>query len=157
RPLSTLAGQVARAVVFKRASQNREKNVFMAHAVIRMLNTYFTRKHRELAAKFATPEEAASADPGTVARHEMPVDTFERKCEPLTLDVRADETPRVNIFLAMIDFKYFFGGYIGMFQLARHIAMAGFRVRFIIHEQCDFQPAVWRQKIQKYKGLEDIF
>jgi hypothetical protein len=57
----------------------------------------------------------------------------------------------------MIDFKYFFGGYIGMFQLARHIAKAGFRVRFVIHEQCDFQPALWRQKIQKYNGLEDIF
>jgi glycosyltransferase involved in cell wall biosynthesis len=157
RPLSTLLDQVARATVLQRASQNREKNVFMAHAVMRMLNTYFTRKHRELAQKFTSPEEAASSEPGASARHVMPVDTFERKCAPLTLDVRPDEPPRVNMFLAMIDFKYFFGGYIGMFQLAKHIARAGFRVRFIIHEQCDFQPAVWRQKIQKYKGLEDIF
>lgn len=157
RPLRTLAGQVARAMLLKRASQNREKNVFMAHAVMRMLNTYFTRKHRELTQKFATAEEAASSEPGASARHVMPVDTFERKCAPLTLDIRADEPPRVNMFLAMIDFKYFFGGYIGMFQLAKHIAGSGLRVRFIIHEQCDFQPATWRQKIQKYAGLEDVF
>ncbi len=157
RPLRTLLGQCVRAVVLQRASQNREKNVFMAHAVMRLLNAYFTRKYREITQKFATAEEAKGSEPSATSRHVMPVDTFERKCAPLTLNIRAGEPARVNMFLAMIDFKYFFGGYIGMFQLAKHIAKAGFRVRFVILEQCDFQPAMWRQQIQKYAGLEDIF
>jgi hypothetical protein len=163
-----LAGQVARAVLLKRASQNREKNVLMAHVVMRMLNRYFAGRYREIAQKFATPEEAASNQPGapppgasttsgTAGRICMPVDTFERKCQPLTLEARAGEPPRVNMLLATIDFKYFFGGYFGMFQLAKHIAQSGFMVRFILAEQTDFQPDLWRQQVRRYAGLEDIF
>ncbi len=133
-----------------------------------MLNAYFARRQREIAQKFATPDEAASnqpgtpppgasTTPGTAGRIRMPVDTFERKCQALTLEVRSDEPPRINMFLATIDFKYFFGGYFGMFQLARHIAQSGFKVRFILAEQTDFQPDLWRQQIRRYAGLEDIF
>jgi hypothetical protein len=122
KPIRTLMAQSLRAVTLKRASQNREKNVLMAHTVMRMLNSYFQRKHRELAAKFASHDEARSAEPGARSsggRQVMPVDTFERKCRPLTLDVNPQAATRVNMFLATIDFKYFFGGYIGMFRPAK--------------------------------------
>jgi hypothetical protein len=158
RPLRTYVGQWLRSYAFNRATKHREKNFVMSHTVIRMLNVYFGRKHREIGQKFSTAEEAASS-PGsqTPNKSVLPVETFEIKCRPLNLDIRDNEPKRVNVFLATIDFKYFFGGYIGMFQLAKHIAKAGFKTRFIILETTDVQPELWREQIQKYAGLEDTF
>jgi hypothetical protein len=76
---------------------------------------------------------------------------------PLNLEVSDKAVERVNTLISIVDFKYFFGGYIGMFNLARSLAREGFKVRMIIVEECKYELDVWRQEIKKYEGLEDFF
>jgi len=76
---------------------------------------------------------------------------------PLNLEIREGAAARINVIISIIDFKYFFGGYIGMFNLAKSLVRGGFRVRMIISEECRYEPDVWRQEIKKYEGLEDFF
>lgn len=80
-----------------------------------------------------------------------------RKISPLNMDVSDSFTPRVNVLIGIIDFKYFFGGYISVFSLARRLALAGYPVRIIVTEECYFEPMEWRRKIRDYDGLEDFF
>ena len=84
------------------------------------------------------------------------IDNIQTKIAPLTLDV-LDCEPRVNIVIPMIDFRYVFGGYIGVFNLALALHNAGYHVRFVIIDQCDFQPGQWRKSIRSYSGLEELF
>lgn len=76
---------------------------------------------------------------------------------PLNLEVSEGAAARINTIISIIDFRYFFGGYIGMFNLAKSLAQQGFRVRMIISEECKYEPEIWRQEIRKYEGLEDFF
>jgi hypothetical protein len=76
---------------------------------------------------------------------------------PLNLWVSEGTKERVNVLISIIDFRYFFGGYIGMFNLAKSLVRAGFQVRMIIVEECKYEPDIWRQEIKKYEGLEDFF
>ena len=76
---------------------------------------------------------------------------------PLNLDVSGETVARVNVLISIIDFRYFFAGYLGMFNLARRLAREGYRVRMIIVEECRYEPEVWREEIKKYEGLEDLF
>lgn len=77
--------------------------------------------------------------------------------KPLRLDVSAQHPKRVNLLLATINFSYIFGGYIGMFNLALRLADEGYRPRIILHENTEWNMAEWRQKIQKYPGITDLF
>ena len=76
---------------------------------------------------------------------------------PLNLQISEGALERVNTLISMIDFRYFFGGYIGMFNLAKSLAREGFKVRMIIVEECKYEPEVWGEEIKKYEGLEDFF
>jgi hypothetical protein len=74
-----------------------------------------------------------------------------------TLDISEVYPKRVNVLLATIDFRYVFGGYIGMFNLALRLKREGYRVRMILHEQTDWDMEDWRSKIQKYPGITTLF
>ncbi|MBP1709728.1 MAG: hypothetical protein H6Q47_261, partial [Deltaproteobacteria bacterium] len=76
---------------------------------------------------------------------------------PLNLEVSEGAVQRINSIISIIDFKYFFGGYIGMFNLAKSLTKTGFKVRMIIVDECKYEPEVWRREIKKYEGLEDFF
>jgi glycosyltransferase involved in cell wall biosynthesis len=75
----------------------------------------------------------------------------------LTLDVSEQYPRRVNVLLATIDFKYVFGGYIGMFNLALRLKREGYQIRIILHEQTEWDMEGWRCKIQKYPGITTLF
>jgi glycosyltransferase involved in cell wall biosynthesis len=75
----------------------------------------------------------------------------------LTLDLSDQHPKRVNILLATIDFKYVFGGYIGMFNLALRLKREGYRTRIILHEQTEWDMEDWRRQIQKYPGITTLF
>ncbi|WP_459677138.1 rhamnosyltransferase WsaF family glycosyltransferase [Acidisoma sp. 7E03] len=75
----------------------------------------------------------------------------------LTLDVSSAHPKRVNLLLAMIDFKYVFGGYLGMFNLALRLRREGYQVRIILHERSDWDMDSWRQQIKKYPGITTLF
>jgi len=82
---------------------------------------------------------------------------LEKKIAPLNLDVSSKSPQRVNMLIGMIDFKYFFGGYISVFNLAKRLFREGYNVRMIIVDECPFEPYLWRQQIRNYEGLEDFF
>jgi hypothetical protein len=63
----------------------------------------------------------------------------------------------VNLLLATIDFKYVFGGYIGMFNLALRLKQEGYRTRIILHEQTEWDMEDWRFQIKKYPGITTLF
>ena len=64
------------------------------------------------------------------------------------------EPRRVNVLIAALDFQIVFGGYLGVFHLARKLAAAGRRVRLVITDSCSFRPRAWREQFQNYPGLE---
>lgn len=76
---------------------------------------------------------------------------------PLTLAISEKQPRRVNLLLATIDFRYVFGGYIGMFNLALFLKRMGHQVRIVLTESVDFRPEEWRRQIQKFPGLESLF
>lgn len=75
----------------------------------------------------------------------------------LKLDISRAHPKRVNLLLAMIDFKYVFGGYLGMFNLALRLRREGYRTRIILHERSDWDMESWRQQIKKYPGITTLF
>ncbi|HEV7253776.1 MAG TPA: glycosyltransferase [Mesorhizobium sp.] len=77
--------------------------------------------------------------------------------EPLKLDVSRDEPRRVNLILATIDFRTTFGGYLGMFHLALRLKREGLNVRIVLTEPTQFNPDQWREDIQKYPGVTNLF
>ena len=85
------------------------------------------------------------------------VSFIRQKIAPLKLKVSGKFPQRVNILTGIIDFKYFFGGFISVFNLAKRLIQEGYNVRMIITDECPFEPLLWRQKIQGYQGLEDTF
>lgn len=76
---------------------------------------------------------------------------------PLNLDIANSEPKRVNLLLATIDFRYIFGGYLGMFSLALRLSAEGFNVRIILLEPTDVEMNVWRNAIKKYPGVDTLF
>jgi hypothetical protein len=72
----------------------------------------------------------------------------------LTLLRSPAEPRRVNVLIAALDFQIVFGGYLGVFHLARKLAAAGRRVRMVITDSCSFRPQRWREQFQNYPGLE---
>lgn len=85
------------------------------------------------------------------------IDFIRHMISPLKLRVTEGALERINSIISIIDFKYFFGGYIGMFNLAQMLAREGYPVRMIIVDECRYEPEVWRREIKKYEGLEDFF
>jgi SAM-dependent methyltransferase/glycosyltransferase involved in cell wall biosynthesis len=75
---------------------------------------------------------------------------------PLQLDIQTGAKRRVNIVLSTIDFRYVYGGYLGMFNLALKIARAGYSTRVIIAQETDYNPARWREEFARFDGLEDF-
>ena len=85
------------------------------------------------------------------------VSFIRQKIAPLKFRVSGNFPRRVNILTGIIDFKYFFGGFISVFNLAKRLIQEGYNVRMIITDECPFEPLLWRQKIQGYEGLENFF
>ncbi|MEP6963705.1 MAG: glycosyltransferase, partial [Acidobacteriota bacterium] len=102
------------------------------------------------------PEEIAA--PLSRGNRQLPdsVMLILNKIAPLELAV-SDSTPvRVNLLIPIIDFRYMFAGYIAKFHLAKRLAQAGFRVRIVILDHCEYTPSVWREKFERFDGLSDV-
>jgi SAM-dependent methyltransferase len=85
------------------------------------------------------------------------VNFIRQKIAPLSMEIIPDERCRINILISIINFRYFFGGYIGVFNLAKMLNAEGLNVRLIIVDECRYEPEVWRKEIRKYEGLENFF
>jgi hypothetical protein len=93
----------------------------------------------------------------TLESEDNMVQLVKQMIAPLKLNISNGEPQRINIIMATVDFKYIFGGYLAMFNLAKKIAQFGNQVRIVIVEPCDYNPEEWRRQIKAYPGLEDFF
>jgi glycosyltransferase involved in cell wall biosynthesis len=97
------------------------------------------------------PEAGRSRPDNVVARR------IAEKTEPLTLSVRDDAPPRVNVLVPTVDLEHFFGGYIAKFNLARRLAERGLRVRIVTIDLQAPLPRRWEQQVEAYDGLDGLF
>ncbi len=110
--------------------------------------------------KIKTGSEAlpmATASGGIPGIEDMQNNWIFQNIQPLTLRVSRREPKRVNILLATIDFKYIFGGYIGMFSLALRLRREGFLVRIVTMERTELDMTLARERIKGYPGIERLF
>ncbi|WLS12026.1 glycosyltransferase (plasmid) [Shinella sumterensis] len=120
---------------------------------LRGVKRYRTALDHPASALPPTPLESSSA----TSQSHPAVDGILHAIAPLTPDLDTTEPQRLNLLMARIDFRYVYGGYIGMFNLAARLAKAGRRVRIVLLEEGDYDLAQWRTQIAKYPGLEDLF
>ncbi len=85
------------------------------------------------------------------------VEIVRGKIAPLSLEPSWQAPQRLNLLVPTIDLNYFFGGYIAKFNLARRLAEDGLRVRMVVVDYCDWQPARWREQLRKFDGLQHFF
>ena len=71
----------------------------------------------------------------------------------LAVDVRTTAPRRANIVLPIIDLPNFFGGYIGVFNLARRLAESGVRVRLVTSDPQPRLPPRWREHLGGFEGV----
>jgi glycosyltransferase involved in cell wall biosynthesis len=109
---------------------------------------------KELASAEARP---ATDPPPPLLQTFSQVQFTQNKIAPLGLRISIAAPQRVNLLIPNIDLKHFFGGYITKLNLARRLAEAGFNVRLVIVDICDYLPSVWRRQLQSYDGLEELF
>ncbi len=108
--------------------------------------------------KLAPSEPQAATDPPPLLLQRFSQVQFtQQKIAPLRLRISIAAPRRINLLIPNIDLKHFFGGYITKLNLARRLAEAGFNVRLVIVDICDYLPSVWRRQLQLYDGLEQLF
>jgi hypothetical protein len=116
----------------------------------------FLQKLRRIVAKSAARLRAGPS--GAITRVEdLGLEGIFHAIQPLKLRVSHREPKRVNVLLATIDFKYIFGGYIGMFSLALRLRREGFLVRIVTLEYTELDITLARERIKGYPGVEQLF
>ncbi len=85
------------------------------------------------------------------------VNRLSTKTEVLRLVIDNDQPVRVNLVIPEINFECFYGGYIAKFNLALMLAQRGRKVRLLTVDPCPYQIELWRERIQEYAGLENVF
>lgn len=140
--------------------KNRLNKIDTLHAELRLIlglssdkilrKIYTKRKKTYL-------QNSASVPNIKIEKNELSIDHLYQKISPLNIKISNNQIERINMVIPTIDFKYFFGGYIGKFNLAQKLAKSGYSVRLVIIDYADFNLNQWKQDIKKYEGLEDFF
>src|SRR2546423_4492361 len=85
------------------------------------------------------------------------VDFIPQKIAPLKLEV-SDRVPRrINVLIPTINFQYFFAGGMCMLNFALRLRRAGYAVRLIVVDPCDYDLARWKREAREYDGLATFF
>jgi hypothetical protein len=143
---------LARAVLWKRHWAFKSWVKAMAFT-----DPYAVARSRAFA---AGPDQGASSggpsavvQPANALGH---MDTILQKIAPLRLCISPAAPGRVNLLIPTIDLRYFFGGYITKLNLARQLAEAGFAVRIVIVDWCEYRPSLWKTQLKAFQGLADL-
>ncbi|KQZ81974.1 hypothetical protein ASD64_09550 [Mesorhizobium sp. Root157] len=145
----------------RKSTLNMEGNLLNVVLSIQARNTLYRVLQRRFINRKAIAASAASGLATLVAAtpgfEDIPGTGIFHNIKPLRLRVSKREPKRVNVLLATIDFKYIFGGYIGMFNLALRLRREGFLVRIVTLEYTELDIALARQRIKGYPGVENLF
>lgn len=139
---------------------NKIKKVDTVHAELRLILAFASDKilkrgYRRREPRYINSKKSTVSIP--VQKNELTIDHLYQKIAPLQIELSEKEKIRINMLVPTVDFKYFFGGYIGKFNLALKLAKSGYAVRMIIIDYADFNVVQWKKDIQKYSGLEEFF
>lgn len=134
-------------------AENRLLLSVISRNLAKILYKVNSSKHEKNALSGATNSIQPHVEQSSIANYE----SLYHKISPLKLNLDSSELERINILIPTIDFKYFFGGYIGKFNLARKLSESGGNVRFVIVDYCDFNLENFKVEISKYKNIGEIF
>ena len=166
--LTVAARLRASAALTGRSTLNVEGFLLNAAVGTRARNSYYRlRKDRFLEAQQLVPslgsdvplsnQSLTSDEEQAPSLNDMSIKWIFHGISPLKLQKSQNEPKRINILLATIDFRYIFGGYIGMFSLALRLCREGFAVRIILLEQTEIDLDVWRRSIKRYPVVAALF
>ncbi|HEV2915841.1 MAG TPA: glycosyltransferase [Pyrinomonadaceae bacterium] len=126
--------------------------------IVRLFKNYYRRNRRRLAAsKLAQVSQVPRLAQPSLPDASEAVEFIPQKLAPIKLDISEESERRVNILISEINFKYMFAGYLSMLNLALKLGRSGYRVRLVIVDPCDYDPARWSRLIADYDGLRDVF
>ncbi len=127
----------------------------------RLIDFYYRRNRLRLYRQTVSMPASTAAPADHVGSPELNVTGMvalvRQMVAPLKLAVSPSSPQRVNLIMATINFRYVFGGYIAMFNLAKHLKSMGYNVRIVIIEPCEYNPTAWKLEIAAYPGLEGLF
>jgi hypothetical protein len=170
--LLPVIGEYLRAAVSRRPTKGVERRLLRIVLGVRLWDGYFrsqrdrlqhTQVQRAQAATAAIHPDPAHAPTGQAGLTAMKTIRYgntqwiSHNISPLTLRISESYPRRVNLLMATIDFKYVYGGYIAMFNLALKLSQCGYKTRIILTEKTDYDPEGWRLQVRKYSGLMHLF
>ncbi len=143
--------------LLRRSTLGAEFYCFRSVIMQRLMNSYYLLKKDKFLSRhigfFPQKTSSSSLQVESVGA----LDVIKQKIAPLILAVSGETKKHVNLLIPTIDFKYFFGGYIGKFNFALRLSGAGYTVRIVIVDYCDYDMPAWKREIKKYEGLENFF
>ena len=127
-----------------------------ARAVLsmRLLTNYCRRQRRHIVAELGGD---GNTHPLTKVDVTPTIDFIPQKIAPLNLQIARHAKRRLNILVSEVKLQYLFAGYLCVFNLALHLKRAGYEVRIVLVDPCDFNPQQWNRELTAYEGLADLF
>lgn len=152
--LSALARQVIRHRFVRHPTLGREWFNLRVVVAVRLFKLYYRLNRRHLAG--ATAGRPAPAAPPELDAGAS-VNYAARKIAPLRLRVSPPAGRRVNLIVHAVDFRYVYAGYLSVYQLALQLKRAGYAVRLVIIDECDYRPSEWARQSADYDTLRELF
>jgi len=121
---------------------------------MRLLTDYCRRYRQHIVAELAG---AGKTHPLTKLDVTPTIDFIPQKIAPLNLRIARNAKRRINILVSEVKLQYLFAGYLCVFNLALQLKRAGYDVRIVLVDQCDFNPLQWNRELAAYEGLADLF
>jgi hypothetical protein len=121
---------------------------------MRLLTRYCRRYRQRIVAELGG---AGKTHPLT--KHDLAptIDFIPQKIAPLNLRIARNAKRHINILVSEVKLQYLFAGYLCVFNLALQLKRAGYAVRIVLVDRCDFNPLQWNRELAAYEGLADMF
>jgi glycosyltransferase involved in cell wall biosynthesis len=153
--LSALARQVIRHRLVRHPTLGREWFNLRVVVAVWLFKLYYRSNREYLAGSARRKSPLAAAPPELEAG--ASVDFAARKIAPLRLHVSPLAERRVNLLVHAVDFRYVYAGYLSVYQLALQLKRAGYAVRLVIIDECDYRPSEWSRQSADYDTLRELF
>jgi len=125
-----------------------------ARAILSMrLVTNYCRRYR----KHIVAELGGAGNTHTKLDVTPTIDFIPQKIAPLNLRIAPNAKRRINILVSEVKLQFLFAGYLCVFNLALQLKRAGYDVRIVLVDRCDFNPLQWNRELAAYEGLADLF
>ncbi|HEY9283751.1 MAG TPA: glycosyltransferase [Pyrinomonadaceae bacterium] len=152
--LPELVRQVIRYKLVGHQALGREWFNLRVVIAVRLFKLYYHSNRAYLAG--ATPGQPTPAAPPELDAGAS-ADFAAQKIAPLRLRVSPPAGRRVNLLVHAVDFRYVFAGYLSVYQLALQLKRAGYAVRLVIIDECDYRPSEWPRQSADYDTLRELF